>query len=149
MNAMKKVLGRLADGWQQEEETKRIEAERRKYEALMQQQVMQQKYQQYMNQAIQAPYGMGASTTNITTTAGSTLGGALSYPGSMFPTTGTYTAAARYPLQMTDAQFHSFLTFMERALKHSWTCQRCQREYAPTTPDCEFCNVIDRLEGKE
>jgi ATP/maltotriose-dependent transcriptional regulator MalT len=144
MNAMKKVLGRLADGWQQEEETKRIEAQRRQLAAQMQMQQMQ--YELYMNQAMQAT---NTFANNQTTTAGSTLGGALSYPGSMFPTTGTYTAAARYPLQMTDAQFASFLAFMERALKHSWTCKRCQREYAPMTPDCEFCNVIDRLEGKE
>lgn len=109
-------------------------------------------------QQAQAQYTNTFAPSMATTTAGSTFSGlGAPTPNSVIGMGGTFgpistwtTAASPLPvIEMSDAQLDRFMGFLSRVMEKSWTCGRCARQYAPLTPDCEFCNLIERLEGVE
>lgn len=81
------------------------------------------------------------------------MGGQLGALGSgtgLYGSTSTYGhTSPAYQWTLTDAHMEKLMAFMAKAMERSWTCSKCARQYAPLTPDCEFCNLIERLEGVE
>lgn len=96
----------------------------------------------------------GYSAPNTLTTSYSGLfnmGGGLGSSGVTPLTRYTNWASTppKYEWSITHEQLDRFMAFMEAVMQKSWTCMTCERQYAPLTPDCEFCNVIARLEASE
>ncbi len=76
--------------------------------------------------------------------AGITLGGAPSQWSGLSQTT-------RYQptWSFTDEQMEKLLEHLKVLLARGWECVRCHRIWSPQESGCEFCNFIDRLEGKD
>lgn len=101
-------------------------------------------------------------TTTTITTSGSTninstswaqyvqphLGGA---PLNPFGNIGQATNVYKYPptISFTSEQMSQFMDKLAALLSKGWECIRCHRVLSPQEPGCEFCNLIDRLEGKD
>jgi len=74
-------------------------------------------------------------------------GGAPGVTSSGYAQTGY--SALRPTIEFTDEQRESFLAKMADLLTRGWECLRCHRIWSPQVNGCEFCNFIDRLEGKD
>lgn len=139
------------------EEIEYEEQNRRAYELAM----MQAKAQHTLWS--QNPYqqvgSVGLSNTT-TTSAGQTLGGAITTGttwinpqlGGGFPQQQYGQQGPLYPTPrptLTDEQMDVLIEKMAHALAKGWECTRCHRIWSPREVGCEFCNFIDRLEGKD
>jgi hypothetical protein len=120
-------------------------------------------YQQPQQQNLYCPpysplYGQNtiaaaANTWVGQTTAGSTtLGGGFNVctPSTQYATISTGYAKLSSPsITFTDEQMSLFMEKLTHLLSKGWECLRCHRIWNPRETGCEFCNFIDRLEGKE
>lgn len=52
-------------------------------------------------------------------------------------------------ISFTDEQMSLFMEKLAHLLSKGWECIRCHRIWNPRETGCEFCNFIDRLEGKD
>lgn len=74
-----------------------------------------------------------------------TLGGGLGYYSGS-----TNTETQKSPsISFTDEQMSLFMDKLTHLLTKGWECLRCHRIWNPRETGCEFCNFIDRLEGKD
>lgn len=74
------------------------------------------------------------------------LGGGLNGPYSS-----GYANVKPYPpsVTFTDEQMSLLMAKLVALLAKGWECLRCHRIWSPQVNGCEFCNFIDRLEGKD
>lgn len=144
--AISKIMGKAIEKIEREEQM-------RQYEQLAK---MQAQSQNIWSQ--QAQQQNLYNTWMTTTTAGNTLGQATTgttwtnpqLGGGSYPQ--QYGQGTLYPTPrptMTDEQMDVLIEKMAHALAKGWECLRCHRIWSPQVNGCEFCNFIDRLEGKD
>lgn len=96
-----------------------------------------------------------STTANTSTNAGMTWINPLSnrLGGGMTPTVTTsgftYASSMTPVITFTDDQMTAFMSKLADLLTRGWECLRCHRIWSPQVTGCEFCNFIDRLEGKD
>jgi len=111
---------------------------------------------------MQQLYWATTTTANTTTAANTwlsysallgtapTLGGGVPYQYQPTTTTGYTTYYPNKPtIEFTPEQMTSFMAKLADLLTKGWECLRCHRIWNPQVTGCEFCNFIDRLEGKD
>lgn len=143
--AISKLMGKAVEEIEYEAQN------RRAYELAM----MQAKAQNTLWS--QNPYqqvGSAGFSNTTTTTTGQTLGWANIGPqlGGGFPQQQYGQQGTLYPMPrptLTDEQMDVLIEKMAHALAKGWECTRCHRIWSPREVGCEFCNFIDRLEGKD
>ena len=90
---------------------------------------------------------------HASTTGPSYIYGSIYSGGGGASTSSGYAQTADSPskptIEFTDEQRASFLAKLADLLTKGWECLRCHRIWSPQTNGCEFCNFIDRLEGKD
>lgn len=147
--ALGKVIGQAAQDIQDDE---RMEA----YERLAKMQAQQQldfaawhNPLNTLNAQNQYPY----TTTNVGVSSqlGGSITGGVTMGGAGSPYRGLAQQQSLYPapVTLTDEQMSLLMEKLAHALAKGWECIRCHRIWSPRETGCEFCNFIDRLEGKD
>lgn len=159
MKAVQKLMGQAATAVQDDKR-------QRRYEQMMKLQEQQQLDTQpyWHNTTTSAAANMSGGLvaqgiTSVSTTAANIQQAYNQYANSKAPNWiaggagGLYGESAKTPspptVSFTDEQMSLFMEKLAHLLSKGWECLRCHRIWNPRETGCEFCNFIDRLEGKD